>query len=121
MRKPKDYDEYLATAPEGSRETLDKLRAVIQSVVPGDATETISYGMPAFFYKRGLVCIGAFKNHCSLFPMNAGLVATYREELKGFATSRGTIQFQLDKPLPVALIKKLVKARVAENKLGPKR
>jgi len=88
---------------------------VIRSVAPPEATEGISYGIPTFRYHRALVAFAAFKNHCSFFPMNAGLIATFKEELKGYPTSTGTIRFPVDKPLPAALVKKLVKARVAEN------
>jgi uncharacterized protein YdhG (YjbR/CyaY superfamily) len=71
--------------------------------------------MPTFRYKGALVAYAAFKNHCSLFPMNASLVEAFKDELKEYKTSKGTIQFTVDKPLPAALVKKLVKARVAEN------
>ena len=112
---PKNIDEYLAGIPEPGRSTLNKVRATIRSVVPKEATEAISYGMPAFKYKGPLVCFAAFSNHCSLFPMNASLIVTFKNELKDFETSKGTIHFPLDKPMPAALLKKLVKARVAEN------
>lgn len=112
---PRDVDEYLARVPEPARTTLTKIRAVIRSVVPPQATEAISYGMPAFKYKGALVGVAAFANHCSLFPMNAALIIAFQEELKGYETSKGTIRFPVDKPLPAALVKKIVKARVAEN------
>ena len=119
MRKansaPKNIDEYLAGVPEPGRSTLNKVRATIRSVVPKDATEAISYGMPAFKYKGPLVGFAAFTNHCSLFPMNSSLIVTFKNELEGFETSKGTIHFPLEKPMSAALIKKLVKARVAEN------
>ena len=112
---PKDVDEYLAGVPEPARTTLDKIRATIRSVVPAEATEAISYGMPAFKYKGALFGYAAFSNHCSLFPMNAQLIVDYKDELKAFETSKGTIRFPMDKPPSTALIKKLVKARVAQN------
>jgi uncharacterized protein YdhG (YjbR/CyaY superfamily) len=118
---PKDIDEYLAHVPEPGRTTLNKVRATIRSVVPKDATEAISWGMPAFKYKGPLVCFAAFSNHCSLFPMNASLIVTFKNELKDFETSKGTIHFPLDRPMPAALLKKLVKARVAENDNKKKR
>ena len=93
---------------------LSKMRVTIQSVVPREATETISYGIPAFRYKGVLVWFAAFSNHCSLFP-TASVVEAFKNELKGFSTSKGTIQFPTDKPLPTALVKKMVKARVAQN------
>ena len=111
---PRDVDEYLARVPEPARATLQKMRAAIRSAVPPEASETISYRIPAFKHKRVLVWFGAFSDHCSLFP-TASVVAMFKNELKGFATSKGTIQFPTDKPLPIGLIKKLVKARVAQN------
>jgi len=71
---PKDVDEYIAGVPEPARTTLNKIRAIIRSVVPPEATEAISYGMPAFKYKGPLFAYAALKNHCSLFPMNAALI-----------------------------------------------
>jgi len=125
MRKansvPKNIDEYLAGVPEPGRSTLNKVRATIRSVVPKDATEAISWGMPAFKYKGPLVGFAAFTSHCSLFPMNSSLIVTFKNELEGFETSKGTIHFPLDKPMSAALIKKLVKARVAENDNKKKR
>ena len=112
---PKNIDEYLARVPEPARGTLNKIRAVIRSVVPREATETISYGMPAFKHKGVLVWFAAFSKHCSMFP-TASVIEAFKNELKGFNTSKGTIQFPLDKPLPAALVKKLVKARVAQTK-----
>jgi uncharacterized protein YdhG (YjbR/CyaY superfamily) len=94
---------------------LNKVRAVIRSVVPAEAAEAISYGMPSFKYKGPLFGYAAFKGHCSLFPMNAALIVEYAEELKGYQTAKGTIRFPVDKAPPAALIKKLVKARVADN------
>ncbi len=111
---PKNTDEYLATVPEPARSTLNKIRTVIRSVVPPEATEAISYGMPAFKYKGVLVWFAAFSNHCSLFP-TASVIEAFKHELKGYCTSKGTIHFPLDKPLPAALVKKMVKARIAQN------
>jgi len=112
---PADIDEYLAGVPEPARTTLNKIRAAIRSAVPREATEAISYRMPTFKYKGALMAFGAFKNHCSLFPMSMAVIAEFKNELKGFPTSKGTIHFPLDKPLPAALVKKMVKARVAQN------
>jgi uncharacterized protein YdhG (YjbR/CyaY superfamily) len=111
----KDVETYLAAVPEPARTTLEKVRATIRSVVPAEATEGLSYGMPAFRYKGALVGYAAFKDHCSFFPMNASLIDTMKEELKGYRTSKGTLQFPSDKPLPATLLKKMVKARIAEN------
>ena len=115
--KPKitDVDSYLAQVPEPARSTLQRIRATIQSVVPPETTEGLSYGMPAFRYKGALVAYAAFKDHCSFFPMQASLLDEMKDELKGYRTSKGTLQFPQDKPLPATLVKKMVKARVAEN------
>ena len=113
-RAPKNVDEYLAGVPESARSTLNKLRAAIRSAVPPEATETISYRIPAFKYKGVLVWFAAFSNHYSLFP-GASVLEAFKNELKDFSTSKGTIHFPSDKPLPAALVKKLVKARVAQN------
>jgi uncharacterized protein YdhG (YjbR/CyaY superfamily) len=110
---PKSVDEYLAGVPEPARSALNKIRAAIRSAVPPEATETISYRMPAFKHKGVLVWFAAFSNHCSLFP-TASIIEAFKNELKGFSTSKGTIHFPMDKPVPAALIKKLVKARVAQ-------
>jgi uncharacterized protein YdhG (YjbR/CyaY superfamily) len=110
---PKNVDEYLAGVPEPARSTLTKIRAAIRSAVPPGATEAISYGMPAFKHKGTLVWFAAFSKHCSLFP-TASVIEAFQNELKGFSTSKGTIHFPTDKPLPTALVKKLVKARVAQ-------
>ena len=108
-------DEYLAGVPEPARSTLKKVRAVIRSVVPAETTEVISYGIPTFMYKRGLVAIAAFSKHCSFFPLGASVLDSFRDELKEFRVSKGTLHFPLDKPLPAALVKKIVKARIKEN------
>ena len=110
---PKSVDEYLAHVPEPARSTLKKVRAAIRSAVPPEAIETISYRMPAFKYKKVLVWYAAFSDHCSLFP-TASVVESFKNELKGFSTSKGTIQFGTDKPLPPALVRKLVRARLAQ-------
>jgi len=117
---PKDVDEYLAGVPEPARSTLKKVRAVIRSVVPREATEVISYRIPTFKYKEMLVSFAAFSNHCSLFP-GASPLEAFKDELKDFHTSKGTIQFPVDKPLPAALVKKLVRARIAENEQKSRR
>lgn len=112
---PNPVDEYLAQVPEPARSTLKKVRAVIRSVVPKEATETISYRIPMFQYKGPLVGFAAFPDHCSLFPTSPAVIEAFKDELKSFSTSKGTIRFPIDKPLPAALLKKLVKARLAEK------
>ena len=111
---PKNIDEYMAGLAEPARTTLNKMRAAIRSALPPDATETISYGIPAFKCKIVLVWFAAFSDHCSLFP-TASVIEEFKNELKSFSTSKGTIHFPMEKPLPIALIKRLVKARVAQN------
>jgi uncharacterized protein YdhG (YjbR/CyaY superfamily) len=111
---PKDIDEYLAGIPEPACGTLQKIRAAIRSAAPPEATEAISYRIPTFKYKGPLMAFAAFKNHCSLFPMSGSVIEQFQEELKGYHTSKGTLQFPVDKPLPAALVKKLVKARIAQ-------
>ena len=112
----KTVDEYLAGLPEPAHSTLTHVRAVIRSVVPKDTTEVISYGIPMFKFNGMLVGYAAFAKHCSLFPTGSGVIEQFAKELKGYRTSKGTIQFPSDKPLPDALIKKIVKAKVKENK-----
>jgi uncharacterized protein YdhG (YjbR/CyaY superfamily) len=117
---PKTVDEYLARIPEPARTTLNKIRAVIRSVVPAETTEAISYGVPTFKYKGPVIWYAAFSKHCSLFP-TAAVIEKFKDELKGYRTSKGTIQFPLDKPLPASLVKKMVKARIAEIENKKKR
>jgi uncharacterized protein YdhG (YjbR/CyaY superfamily) len=116
----KTVDEYFDRLQEPALSALYKMRRAIQSSVPSGAIEFISYGVPAFKLKRVLVWYAAFANHCSLFPTNA-VIEAFKEELKNFSTSKGTIHFSLDKPMPIALIKKLVKARVAQDASGVRR
>jgi uncharacterized protein YdhG (YjbR/CyaY superfamily) len=104
---------YLAAVPEPARSTLNKVRSTIRSVVPKETTEIISYGIPAFKYKKVLVWYAAFSDHCSLFP-TASVIDTFKEDLKDFRVSKGTIHFPVDEPFPAALLKRMVKARLAE-------
>jgi uncharacterized protein YdhG (YjbR/CyaY superfamily) len=114
-------DEYLSSVSEPARSTLQKIRAMIRSAAPSEATEALYYGMPAFRYQGALVCYAAFSKHCSLFPLNAALIELHKDELKKYATSKGTLQFPLDKPMPAGLVKKLVKARVKQNEVKKRR
>ena len=113
---PKTVDAYLDDVPEPARSTLKHMRAVIQSVVPKQTTEVISYGIPMFKFRGMLVGYAAFKNHCSLFPTGSGVVDKFAKELQAYSTNKGTIRFPAHKPLPDTLLKKIVKARVAENR-----
>src|SRR5229473_6673286 len=116
MRKTapaKTVNEYLAGVPKEARAVLEKLRQTIKSAAPM-ASESISYQMPMYKHHGMVVCFAAFKDHCSLFP-GAAVMDAHKEELKRYSTSKGTIRFPANKPLPAALVKKLVKARIAEN------
>jgi uncharacterized protein YdhG (YjbR/CyaY superfamily) len=112
---PKNVAEYLVRVPEPARSALSKMRAAIRRAVPREATETISYRIPAFKHKGILVWFAAFSDHCSLFP-TAAVIEAFKKELRSFSTSKGTIHFPLNKPLPIALIQRIVKARVAQLK-----
>jgi uncharacterized protein YdhG (YjbR/CyaY superfamily) len=115
-QKPTTIDEYLAGVNAGQRVALKSLRRTIRSVAP-KAEEEISYGLAAFRLRgRPLVAFGGWANHCALYPMSAATVRAFRDKLKAFETTRGTIRFSTDKPLPAALVKKLVKARIEENR-----
>src|ERR1041384_2058621 len=94
---PKTIDEYLSRVPEPAPTTLQKIRTTIRSVVPSEATETISYQMPAFRYKGALVAFAAFSDHCSFFPMNSSLITKFQAELEPYSKAKGTIRFPLDK------------------------
>jgi len=112
---PKNFEEYADRVHEpAARDHLIKMREAIRSVVPKEATETISYRIPAFKHKGMLVWFAAFAEHCSLFP-TAAIVDAFKNDLKKYSTSKGTIHFPNDKPLPIALIKKMVRARVKQN------
>ncbi len=110
---PKTVDEYLADVPKEMRDTLEKLRKTIRSAAP-KATEGISYQMPMYKQNGMLMGFAAFTNHCSLFPGSTAL-EQFKDELKDYQTSKGTIRFTVAKPLPATLVKKLVKARIADN------
>jgi uncharacterized protein YdhG (YjbR/CyaY superfamily) len=112
---PKSVETYVARVREPARGHLNSLRAAIRSAVPRSASEIISYGIPAFRDKRVLVWYAAFSDHCSLFP-TAAVIAAFKDELAAYPTSKGTIHFPLDKPLPTALIKRMVKERVRQSK-----
>jgi uncharacterized protein YdhG (YjbR/CyaY superfamily) len=110
---PKSVEEYLARVSEPARGTLKKLRAIIRTAVPREATEVISYGIPMFKYKGALVWFAAFSDHCSLFP-TAAIIEKFKNDLRGYKTSKRTIHFPLDKPPPAVLIKKIVRTRAAQ-------
>jgi uncharacterized protein YdhG (YjbR/CyaY superfamily) len=118
--KFKTIDEYLTTVKPEQRAVLEKLRKAIKSIAP-DAEECISYGMPAFRW-QGVVVAGfvAAAKHCSYFPMSGRIVRALSKNLKGFDTSPGTIRFPIDKLLSTALVRKFMKARLAEGLNGKK-
>jgi len=112
--KPQTIDEYLAPLDNEKRVALEKLRRAIRSAAPG-AQECISYRIPAFRLSgRLLVAFGAAANHCAFYP-GAFPVQSHKRELKAYDTTKGTIRFQAKSPLPAALVRKLVKTRIAEH------
>ena len=94
---------------------MKEVRARIRFAIPAEATEVISYGIPIVKYKGMLVGYAAFTNHCSFFPMSYAVIRKFKKELEGFLAAKGTIRFPVDRPLSATLVKKLVKARVAEK------
>ena len=112
--KAKTIDEYLAPLSADKRAALEKLRKTIRAAAP-KAEECISYQIPAYRQDGMLVGFGATANHCAFYLMSSSTVEAHQDELKDYDTSKGTIRFQADDPLPAALVRKLVKARIAEN------
>ena len=108
-----DVDEWLSRLAPEPRAALEKLRAQIRAAAPG-AQEKISYGQPTFMLHGHLVAFGTFKKHLSFFPMSSSIIADF-PEAEPFVASKGTMQFQPDKLIPAALVKKIVKARIAQN------
>ena len=106
-------DEYIAGFPVATQEVLKKMRSIIRKAAP-NAEEKIGYGIPTFVWKGNLVHFGGYKNHLGFYP-GAGGIETFRKELAGNKMSKGTVQFPLDKPLPVGLITKIVKFRLKQN------
>ncbi len=109
-----DIDDYIASFPKRTQELLKIIRQTIKEVVPPETSEKISYGIPTFTLHGNLVHFGGFENHVSLFP-GAAPVEAFKNELKGYKTSKGTIQFPLDKPLPLDLIRNIVKVCIQRN------
>lgn len=112
--RPTTIDEYLAGVSRDQRAALEKLRKTVRAVAP-EAEECISYQLAAFrLHGKPLVAFGATASHCAFYPMSGSTIAAHRDELEGYETSKGTIRFQPSRPLPATLVKKLVKARIAE-------
>jgi uncharacterized protein YdhG (YjbR/CyaY superfamily) len=115
MKKAASVDGYLADLPEDARATLEKVRAAMRGATPPSRRE-IGYGMPGFYLNgHPLAYYAAFKEHCSLFPASAAVVERFADELIRYEVAKGTIRFPIGKPPPVALVKKIVKARIEEN------
>ncbi len=113
MQQYDTIDDYLAAFPAGVREKLETVRQTIKKAAP-EAIEKISYGIPTFYLNGNLVHFGGFKSHIGFFP-GAAPVAEFKKELSDYKTSKGTVQFPLDKPLPLELISKITKACVKRN------
>jgi uncharacterized protein YdhG (YjbR/CyaY superfamily) len=109
----KNIDEYIAGFPEDVRQLLEEMRSTIQKVAP-KAEETIKYGMPTFVFNGNLVYFAAYKNHIGFYPAPVG-VAEFKKAISPYEAGKGTLQFPLDKKLPLALIGKIVKFRVKQN------
>lgn len=118
--RTKTTASYLAALDDDQRAALEKLRKTIMAAAP-KAEEYVSYGLPAFRLNgKPLVAFGAGAKHCAFYPMNGSTVKAFEKELTAFETSKGTIRFHPDKPLPAGLVRKLVRARIAENTARPK-
>ena len=112
----KNFDEYLTGVSDEKRAALEHLRALIKAVAL-EAEECISYGLPTFrLHGRMLVAIGAAERHVALYPLSAAMVEQFAEELQGYSTSKGTIRFQVNAPLPDDLVRRIVEERMAENR-----
>lgn len=114
--KPASIEEYIDAAPAEVQKKLLQLHACIREAAPG-ATENLKWRMPAYSYQKILVTFAVFKNHIGFYPMPSAVKA-FAKDLKGYHTASGSIQFPLDKPLPLALIRRIVRFRVKESKEG---
>ena len=115
MKRPKDLDEYIVAAPRETQKKLRQIRQIVLELAP-DAQEKLSYGMPYYGLNGRLLYFAYFKDHVSLFAMPSA-ITKFENDLKAYKTSKGTIQFPLDKPLPLPLLKKIVAFRAAENRV----
>lgn len=113
--KPRTIDDALAAWPIERRRVLERMRQIIRSAAPG-AEECISYQLPAFrIHGRALVAFGGAAKHIALYPMGSGVLEAFREELRAYDCSKGTLRFPWDRPLPAMLIRRIVKLRMAAN------
>ena len=120
MKPAKDVDEYIALAPKEIQGKLKELRATIKAAAPR-AEERISYGMPYYYYKGRLVYFSLLKKHIGLYALTAPVLEEHKSELEGLVTAKGTVRFPLDEKLPIARIKKLVKAQAKKNDKAERR
>jgi uncharacterized protein YdhG (YjbR/CyaY superfamily) len=118
-KSSRDVDDFLARVPEDSRAALEKLRGTIRAAAP-KATEGIGYAIPTFYHRGPLVAFAASKNHCGFYVMSPAVMEAHKEELEPYDTAKATIRFRAGEPLPAALVRKLVKARIAENEARAK-
>ena len=119
MKAVTTVDEYLSLFSKEQRDALEKIRKIIKAVAP-KAEEVISYGMPGYKQNGMLVYFGGFKDHCSFFPASYAVIKQFADDLKNYKTSKGTVQFPLNKAIPSTVIKKMVLARIKENELRKK-
>jgi uncharacterized protein YdhG (YjbR/CyaY superfamily) len=112
-KKPASIDEYIAGFPEPVQAILQQLRETVKAAAP-DATEKISYQMPTFFLNGNLVYFAAYKNHIGFYP-TPGAIDELKDEIARYQAGKGTLQFPLDEPMPLDLVTRIVKVRVAEN------
>ena len=112
-------DQYISSFPASTQKLLEEFRATAHETAP-DATEKISYQMPHFYLNGGLVAFAGYKNHIGFYP-GASTIQTFGDELKRYKTSIGTVQFPIDQPLPIDLIKRIVSFRVDENLQKPQK
>jgi uncharacterized protein YdhG (YjbR/CyaY superfamily) len=113
MKIVKNIDEYILNFPLDIQKKLRDIRGLVQKIIP-QASEAIKYGMPTFVLNGNLLHFAAFKNHIGLYPTPSAIIK-FKKELSKYSTSKGAIQFSLDKPLPIRLITKIIKFRVLEN------
>jgi uncharacterized protein YdhG (YjbR/CyaY superfamily) len=113
MQKVENIDAYIASFPKETQELLNQMRTIISKAVP-KAQEVISYGMPAYKLHTVLVYFAGYKNHIGFYPTSSG-IREFQEQLAGYKNSKGTVQFPLDKPLPVKIIKEITAFRAKED------